>query len=138
MCLGSGGSRLRPSDVDSGKPGFTSRTLRSAFLEPQGAVPQALSLSRGARFLAFLGEGRRGSRHFWNHRACVGYGPVPDSHIKRNPWGARQISGTYFSWRSLVCGSGRVCLGSGGSWIWIPGSRHSCHQRSLNLRGPTP
>ena len=83
MCLGSGGSQSRPSNMDSGKPAFMSCALRSAFLEPSGSVLQALTLSGRATFIVsrlrhrFLGECRRGSRHFWNNRVCVGYSPAP-------------------------------------------------------------
>ena len=38
VCLGSGGSRSRLSDVDSGKSVFASLALCSALLQPQGAV----------------------------------------------------------------------------------------------------
>ena len=54
-----------------------------------GAPPQALTLSGGTAFITWrlkhplLGECRRDSRHFWNHRACVGYGPTSDSHNKK-------------------------------------------------------
>ena len=50
---------------------------------------QALIFSGGARYITwrmrrpFLEECRRGSRHFWNHRARVGYGPVHGSHYKK-------------------------------------------------------
>ena len=38
-CLGSSGSWLRQSDMDSGKLAFISCILRPAFLEPQEAIP---------------------------------------------------------------------------------------------------
>ena len=82
MSLGSSGSQSRPSDKDFGKPVFKWHTLRSVLLAPQGMSPQTLTLSGRARFIAwnlrhpFLGESWWGSRHFWNHKACVGYGPA--------------------------------------------------------------
>ena len=69
MCPGSSSSR--------------SRFALTGILEPQGAVPQALTLLGGARFIAwrlrppFLGECRRGPRHFWECRAYLGYCPAP-------------------------------------------------------------
>ena len=48
VCLGSGGCRLRPSDMDSGKPAFMWHALES-----QGAVSQALTLSWLVRFIAW-------------------------------------------------------------------------------------
>ena len=79
----------RLHDVDLKKPGFMSRVLRPVLLKPQGAVPQALTLPGGVRFIAlcqrcpFLRECRRGSRHFWNHRAYLGNGPEPGFHNKK-------------------------------------------------------
>ena len=70
VCLGSSGSRSRPSDIDSGKPAFISGTPRPASSSFRGASPQALTFLEGARFIAwrlkhlFLGECRRGPRHF--------------------------------------------------------------------------
>ena len=67
------------------KPTVTSRVQRSAFLEPQGAVPRAVIISGVASFIVwnlrhpFLGDCRRGTRHFWNGWACVGYSPAPGS-----------------------------------------------------------
>ena len=49
---------------------------------------QALTLLGGARFIAwclrrpFLGECRRGPRHFWECRVCLGYGPAPLPTVK--------------------------------------------------------
>ena len=53
VCLGSSGSWLRPSDMDSREPTFMSCVLRLILLESQGAVPQALTLLRRARFIAW-------------------------------------------------------------------------------------
>ena len=59
------------------------------FLEPQGPSPQVLTLMGGVRFIAwrlrypFLGECRRGLRHFgecWMH---LGSGPVPGPTLKK-------------------------------------------------------
>ena len=53
------------------------------YLEPRGPSTQALTLLRGARFIAcvqkspFLGKCRRGSKHFWSCHTCHGYGPTP-------------------------------------------------------------
>ena len=58
-------------------------------LEPQGTVPQALTLYGGVGFIArclsppFSGECPRGSRCFWNRRACVGFDPAPGPTLKR-------------------------------------------------------
>ena len=72
ICLGFVSSRLRPSDMDSGK---------QAFLEPQGAVPRALTLSVGARLIAWYL--RHPSSHFWKHWVCVGHGLAPCSYNKK-------------------------------------------------------
>ena len=59
-----------------------------SFLSLRELSPQALILSRRARFIAkrlkhpFLGECRRGSRHFWNHWVCMGYGHASGSYKK--------------------------------------------------------
>ena len=51
--------------------------------------PQALTLLGGVRFIAwrlrrpFLGEWRRGPRHLWECRGCLGYGPAPWPTVKR-------------------------------------------------------
>ena len=79
VCLGSGCSPSRPSDIDSGKLAFMSRTLRPALLENQGVVPPSSNPlgGGGARFIVwcqgrpFLGECWRGSRHLRNRRALV-------------------------------------------------------------------
>ena len=59
------------------------------YLEPQRAVlPGSTPLER-ARFIVwrprhpFLGECRLGPRHFWSHRASLGYGTVPGPTLKR-------------------------------------------------------
>ena len=68
VCSGSAGSRLR--------------CMLTGILEPQGAVPQDLILLGRARIFpwclrrSFLGECQLGPRHFWSHRACLGYSPV--------------------------------------------------------------
>ena len=70
MSLGSGGNRLRPSDMDSGKPTFMSCAPRPASSNLRGLSPHALTLLEGAKFIAWrlrrllLGECRRSPRHF--------------------------------------------------------------------------
>ena len=55
---------------------------RLAFPEPQGTVPQTLTLLGGAGFIAwrlkhpFLGKCWRGLVHFWKCRARLGYRPA--------------------------------------------------------------
>ena len=46
-------SQSRPPDIGSGKPAFKSHVLRPTLLEPQEAVPQTLTHSGGARFIAW-------------------------------------------------------------------------------------
>ena len=54
-----------------------------------GAVPQTLTLFGGVGFNAWrlrhpsLGECRQGPRHFWKCLARVGYGPEPETNLKR-------------------------------------------------------
>ena len=60
--------------------------LRPALLEPQGAVPQALTLSGGARFIAwrsFLRKCQQGLKHFWECQVCLSYGPVLRPTLKK-------------------------------------------------------
>ena len=70
------------SDIDSRKLAFISCSLRPALLDPQGAIPQALTLPEGVRFIAwglrrlFLGECRRSPGYFGECRACLGYVPT--------------------------------------------------------------
>ena len=55
----------------------------------RGPSPQALTLFGGVRFITwrrgrpYLGECRRGQRHFREFRARVGYGPALGSTLKR-------------------------------------------------------
>ena len=75
---------LRPALLET-----MSCTLRPALLEPQEAVPQALTLSRGAMLITWrlrhpsLGECRRGLRHFWECQGYLGYSPAPGHTLKR-------------------------------------------------------
>ena len=75
------GSRPRSSDEDSGWPAFRSGAPRPALSGLRRPSPQALTLLGGATFIAwrlrrsFLEECWRGPRHFWSHRACLGFGP---------------------------------------------------------------
>ena len=75
--------RSRPPHMSNGKLPFMSPALRPAHPEPQGTVPQVLTLSGGARFIAwllrrpFLRGCWRGPRHLWECLACLGYGPAP-------------------------------------------------------------
>ena len=86
VCLGSSGSQLWPSEVNSGKPVFMSHALSFRV-----ASSQALTLTRRDRFIAlrlrrpFKEECQWGSRHFWNCLACMGYGPALGSHNKKGP-----------------------------------------------------
>ena len=53
VCPGSAGSRSRQSDMVSGRPAFMLGSLRSASSSLRGQSAQALSLLRGARFIAW-------------------------------------------------------------------------------------
>ena len=75
-------------DWDTFRPGVSLlrwQSVMTGILEPQGAVPHALTLLGGVRFIAwylrcpFLGECRRVSRHFWDCRTRLGYGPTTGS-----------------------------------------------------------
>ena len=82
--VGQGRLRLVPA-----KPSICAMWLRLALLGPQGPFLQVLNCFRGARFIAwglkhpFFGEIRRGPRHFWNRRACLGYRAVAGSQVKK-------------------------------------------------------
>ena len=107
VCLGSSGIQLRPS---AGKPAFISHELRRHSLSLRKPTPQVLTLSGGARFIAwclrclFLGECQQDSRHFWNNQTCVGYSPAPGPYKKRPcailmcMWDAQQVSGSELSY----------------------------------------
>ena len=87
VCIGSSNRLSRPSNFR--EAGIYSHTLRPTILEPWGGVPQVLTLSGGPRLITwglkcpFSGECRLGSRHFWNPRACVGYGSALGSHNEK-------------------------------------------------------
>ena len=67
VCPGCGGSRSRPSDMDSRKPSFTSGAAKTSVFEPQRAVLQALTLLGGA-----LSEGNAdGARCIFGAARCV-------------------------------------------------------------------
>ena len=78
-----------------------SRRLTRALLEPQGAVPQTLTLSGGDRFIAwcfrrpFLEECRWAPRHFWECRVYMGYGTVPGPILKKALCRTRPVGGMY-------------------------------------------
>ena len=81
VCPGSGGSQLRPFDMDSCKPAFMSCTPRPASSSLRRPSLQALTLLGGARFIAwrpFLGKCQWSPRHFWSHQACLGYSSALD------------------------------------------------------------
>ena len=88
VCPGSAGSRSRPSDMDSGKPIFLSGAPRPASSSLRGLSSQAVTLLRGAKFIAwclrhrFLGEFQRDPRNFWNCQTCLAYGSRPGSTLK--------------------------------------------------------
>ena len=77
------------SQVSSGSAGSRPWPASSSL---RGPSPQALTLLGGAGFITwrlrhpFLGERRRGPRHFWSRRACLGYGPAPGPTEKKKPW----------------------------------------------------
>ena len=81
-----------------GKPNI--HVTRPTHLEHQGSVPQALTLLGGVRFIvwhlrrSFLEECRWGPRHFWSHRACLGYGPMLGSTLKKALCHTRSFGGT--------------------------------------------
>ena len=54
--------------------------IKTSALSLRAPYPQALTLSRGAKFLE---ECRRVSRNFWNHQACLGYSLAPGFHNKK-------------------------------------------------------
>ena len=66
-----------------------SRCALNGILEPLGAVPQALTLLGGGRFISWrlrrlsLDECQRGPRHIWSRRACLSYGYAPRPTLKR-------------------------------------------------------
>ena len=90
VCLGSGGSRSRPTDMDSGKLAFMSRMLRPALLKPcgEGASPQILTLSRGLDLL----PGAWGAPFYGNADGALGRMPSVSglwpcawTHLKKSP-----------------------------------------------------
>ena len=64
--------------------------MQSTHLEPQGVVPQALTLLGEARFIylfpevLLFREYRLSLRHFWSHQACLSKGPAPRPTFKRH------------------------------------------------------
>ena len=90
MCLGSSGSRSRPSDRFREVSIHATHAQTGTTWASGGRPPRLLILSEGAKLITwrlrwhFFGECRRGSRHFWNCWVCVGYYPAPGTHLK---WG---------------------------------------------------
>ena len=82
VCLGSGGSRLRPSDMDTGIH------VTPALLVLQRTIPQALTPSRVTKFIAWCLRGflfkrmPMGLKTFLEPPVSVGYGPTPGSRKK--------------------------------------------------------
>ena len=78
VCPSSGGSRSRPSDMDSGKPLFISRALKPASSSHRRPSTYALALLGGAMFITWrlgcliLEECRRSLSHYCAHQACRG------------------------------------------------------------------
>ena len=82
MCTGSGGSRSRPSNMDSRVPKFISGAPRLASSSLSHSL-EWLGLSPVLWGASFLGEYRRDSRHFLNCLECLGNGPAPGFTEKR-------------------------------------------------------
>ena len=62
-----------------------------------GAVPPGFNPPRRGevyRLVPFLGECRRGPRHFWDCRARVGSGPEPGPILKKALCNTRPVGGT--------------------------------------------
>ena len=106
VCLGSSGRR--------------SRCALTGVIEPQGPSLQALTILGGARFITwrlshcFFGEYRCCSKHFWNHRACLGSGPPKKVLVPQSSgwWHVRQILITSKRSRAYVLRSGRRWAGT--------------------------
>ena len=102
VCLGSAGSRARPSDMDPGKPAFMSGVPRPVSSSFWGPCSRTLTLFEGATFIAwhlrhpFLEECRRGKRHFWSHQSLQ---PYHQTHLKRALCHTRPVSWTYDKYR---------------------------------------
>ena len=101
VCPGSGGSRPRPSDTDSGKPAFMSGAPRPASLILSGPSPQTLTLVRRAMFITWplgcslLGVCRRVPRYFSAQLGSLGYGPAPGPTWNKSLCHTRPVGGTY-------------------------------------------
>ena len=73
----------------------------------RGPSPQALTLSRGARYIvwclrrSYLGKCRRGQSHFWGCWSCLGYGPAP-GQLKKALCHTRSVGGTYDKYYVLL------------------------------------
>ena len=99
-CVG----QSRPSDMDSGKLAFMSGAPRQESSSLKEPSPQVLILLEEARFVAlglkrsFLGECRRGPRHFLCSPSVPGIRPCTRTHLKQGlvihssgRWDVRQI-----------------------------------------------
>ena len=88
--------KFRLADIHVGR-------FETGILEPQGAVPQVLTLL--GRFIAgclkrpFLLECWWGPRHFCARQACLGNGPALRPHLKKALCHTRPVGGTYDKYR---------------------------------------
>ena len=97
VCPGSCGSRLRPSDIDSGKPAFMSDVPRLASSSLRGPSPLALTLFGGVRFIAWRLRNSDGSEAFLEPPGVSGLRPDAWTPLKKalphssGRWDVRQI-----------------------------------------------
>ena len=79
-------------------------------LKPQGAVPSGSNSLKEVRFIAW--QMLMGPRHFWECRACLGYGPMPGPTLKKALCHTLLVSGTYDKYHGFY-----PCWRNG-SWLW--------------------
>ena len=100
-CPGSAGCRSRPSDMNSCRQAFMFGRAKTGILEPQGSVPQTLTLLRGARFVAwrqrcpfFRGMPTR-LKAFLEPPGVSRLRPCARTHLKKALCQIRPVGGTY-------------------------------------------
>ena len=104
-----------------GRPWCDARFRSGVSCHPPGLNPLRRGwVYRPAPEALLLGECRRGPRHFWKCRACVGFGPAPGPTLKKALRYTRPVDGTEDKISSsqemniwpdkLVSNSKRICF----------------------------
>ena len=93
------GGRPRLPGAGAGEAWHSRSAAETDIPRASGNRPQVLTLIGRARFIPFLGGCRRGLRHFWECRRCLGYGPAPRPTLKKTLCHTRPFGGACDKYR---------------------------------------